>query len=473
MMHLLYIIFRFEWRQLTRQLIPVFALLFFLGMGSYSLYNGKRFVSHQLDGLDSLEQNYRNHKRDLLARFQADTTTAEGKTMARQAGIPQVVEYRNPPYAASPPYRLSAMAIGQRDLLPYFDIVTSKRDTFASSGTAITNPEKLASGNFDFSFVLIYLFPLLLIVWSYDIYASEVAQQTEKLLAVQGANIRRIMALKLLFRFLWVCTIAWLLSIAGFRIHSETTGLTVADALLWLLGIILYLLFWYAVTWLVILGKRSSRLTMVRLLGIWFTLTFLLPAIAHKIVEVAHPMPSRTKLITAQREEIELTWEMPVPQLLDTFYLNNPKYAKLKSPGDTARYGNKRFVAYYDLLGKRINKHVKKYNEEVAEHNALLRKLGWLSPVIQMQTFLNAVARTGLEDYLDYREQVGAFQDKWVGHMNNYMLHNKKLDMNDIRNLPRFELHENPYRWRKVLALSLPVLLFVILVFLVAKHKNI
>lgn len=473
MMHLFGIIFRFEWRQLTRRATPVLALLFFFGTGAYSLYNGKKFVGHQLDGLDSLEQNYRDHRRDLLARFQADTTTAEGKKIAAQAGIPQVVEYRNPPYAAFPPYRLSTMAIGQRDLLPYFDIVTSKRNTFSSPGTTITNPEKLASGNFDFSFLLIYLFPLLLMVWSYDVYAGEVEQGTDKLLTVQGADIRRIMAFKLLFRFLWVCAIAWGVSIAGFWIHSKVTGLTVTDVLLWLFGITLYLLFWYAVTWLVILRKKSSRLTMVRLLGIWFILTFLLPAIGHKIVEVTHPMPSRTELIAAQREEIEHTWEMPIPQLLDTFYLNNPKYAELKSPGDTARYGNKRFVAYYDLLGRRMNRHVKKYRKKAEEHNALLRKLGWLSPVIQMQTFLNAVAQTGLEDYLDYREQVGAFQDKWVAHINSYMLYEKKLQENDIRNLPHFELREKPGRRIAILIQGLPVVLVVVLLFLVAKRKTI
>ncbi|RNL81734.1 DUF3526 domain-containing protein [Sinomicrobium pectinilyticum] len=473
MTRLLCIVFRFEWRQLTRQFVPVFALLFFLAMGSYSLYNGKKFVSHQLDGLDSLEQHHRDHRRALLYRFQADTTTAEGKTMAAQAGIPQVVEYRNPPYAAFPPHRLSALAIGQRDLLPYFDIITSKRDVFSSTRTTITNPEKLAAGNFDFSFVLIYLFPLLLMVWSYDIYSSEMEQQTERLVAVQGGHIKRILALKLLFRFLWVCTIAWLLSIAGFWLHRETTGLTVTDALLWLFGVTLYLLFWCAVTWWTVLGKKSSRLTLIRLLGIWFALTFLLPAITNEIVEVSHPLPARTELISAQREEIEHTWDMPVEQLLDTFYINNPQYTTLKSPGDTAHYGNRRFVAYYDLLGRRINRHIKKYNMEVAEHNALLRRLGWFSPVAQMQTFLNAVARTGMDDYLTYREQVGTFHDEWVIHMNNFMLYDKKLDENDIQNLPRFELRENRDQWKKTLLLGFPVFLFVILIFLAAKRKSI
>ncbi|MGS2761172.1 DUF3526 domain-containing protein [Sinomicrobium sp. M5D2P9] len=473
MTHLFRIVFRFEWQQLIRQFIPVFALLFFLIMGTYSLYNGKRFVSHQLDGLDSLEQNHRNHRRDLLNRFQADTTTADGKRMAAQAGIPQVVEYRNPPYAAFPPSRLSVMAIGQRDLLPYFNVVTSKRDAFSSARTTITNPEKLASGNFDFSFVLIYLFPLLLIIWSYDIYSSEAEQGTEQLVAVQGGEMKQILVFKLLFRFILVCTTAWLLSMAGFWLHRETTGLALTDALLWLLGVTLYLLFWCAVTWLTVLGKKSSRITLIRLLGIWFALTFLLPAIANKIVEVSHPVPSRTELISAQREEIEHTWEMPVAQLLDSFYINNPQYAALKSPGDTARYGNKRFVAYYDLLGRRINKHIQKYNGEVAGHNALLRKLGWLSPVVQMQNFLNAAARTGLEDYMDYREQVGVFHDQWVAHMNNFMLYDKKLDENDIQSLPHFELRENPDKWKKVLLTGLPVFLFTMLVFLAAKRRNI
>ena len=110
---------------------------------------------------------------------------------------------------------------------------------------------------------------------------------------------------------------------------------------------------------------------------------------------------------------------------------------------------------------------------EVAEHNALLHRLGWFSPVAQMQTFLNAVARTGMDDYLTYREQVGTFHDEWVIHMTNFMLYDKKLDENDIQNLPRFELRENRDQWKKTLLLGFPVFLFVILIFLAAKRKSI
>ncbi|SFW18278.1 ABC-2 family transporter protein [Sinomicrobium oceani] len=465
------IIFRFEWQQLTRRLVPVIAMVCFVLMGSYSLYNGSAFTKRQLQGIDSIEQHFLEHRSALLNRFQADTTTKEGKLMAVQAGIPQVVEYRNPPYTVFPPSRLSALAIGQRDLLPYFDIITSKRNDLTSSRTEIINPEQLAAGNLDFSFVFIYLFPLLLVVWGYDVYSGEAEQQTEKLLAVQGAALKPVLAFKLLFRVGCVCIIAWALSIAGFGIH-RIAGMSFADGLYWLGGITLYLVFWGMLVWLVILGGKSSHVTLIRLVGIWFSLTFLFPAIAYETVEVIYPVPSHTALISDQREEVEQTWEIPVGELLDIYYENNPQYVSLRSPSDTAQYGNRRFVAYYDLLDRRIRKHAEDYNHRADRHYDMLDRLGWVSPVLQMQTSLNTVARTGPDDFAAYREQVSDYRDEWVSHMNRFMLHNRKLKPADIAELPLFTFHEIPGRANRVFRSVWPVFLWTLILFFLSKRKT-
>lgn len=469
-MQLFLLISRFEWRQFLRQPVQLLLLLFFLLMSLYSLYNGQSFVQRQLTALDTLANNQQVHLQELISRFHTDTTTAKGKMLAQQAGLPQVVEFKAPPIATNPPQALAALAIGQRDLLPYFDVISSKRDVLTPPNAEIANPEKLASGNFDFSFVLIYLFPLLIIILSYDLFSREAEQQTDRLLAVQSGAINRILWHKILFRLLLIILLTNILSLIGFFTHPASTALHMPDVLLWILVTNTYLVFWFAVCWLIITLRKSSQLNALILIGIWLLLTLILPATINKFAGIKHPMPLRTELVSNQRETMTHTWEMPIPQLLKEFYQNNPQYLSLKTNGDTAIYGSKRFVAYYDLLGRRMNKNVMEYNTAAAKHNAWLSQMAWLNPVAQMQTLLNATAQTGLSDYLYYQNQTNLFQNQWVKLMNGYLLSNKKLSLAEVQNLPVFHPAKNQSRTSRILVSTLSIWLAILLILLVARQ---
>lgn len=439
-MSLLKVIFWFEWRQFLRQPAQWLIFIFFLFTGIYSLYNGKEFIAQQQSGLDSLNHNQQNHLQELISRYNGDTSTAKGKILAAQAGVPQVVEFRAAPAAANPPSGLAFLAIGQRDLLPYYDIITSKRDIFTPPNSEIANPEKLASGNFDFSFVLIYLFPLLIIILGYDVLSKEKELQTDRLLTVQGTKIRLVLGYKLLFRLFLVCSLAWLLTFLGILMHPAANSLTFTAIFLWWFVETSYLLFWFAVCWLVILLRYSSGVNALILLGCWLTLTLVMPALANEVTEAVHPMPLRAELASQQRQVITETWETPIPELIEIFHRNNPQYIYLRSAADTATYGNKRFAAYYDLLGRRMNSNIRRFNRSIQDHNLLLSRIAWFNPVAQLSGLLHTTAHTGLDDYLYYQQQVSDFQNHWLKFMNGYLLQHKKLTLNELRNLPSFQL---------------------------------
>ena len=471
-MYLFKLIFRFEWRQFLRQPSQLLILLFFFLMGLYSLQNGLHFVERQTTGLDTLAKNQQAHLQELISRFSADTSTTKGKILAQQAGIPQVIEFRASPAATNPPGGLALMAIGQRDILPYFDIINSKRDILTPPNAEIANPEKLASGNFDFSFVLIYLFPLLIIILSYDLFSKEAEQQTDRLLTVQSGNISRILLHKLLFRLLLISLLTTILSLIGFFIHPYPTALHLPDVSLWFFVTSTYLLFWFSICWLIIASRKSSRINALILLGVWLFLTLILPALVNKMASLKHPMPLRTELVSSQRETMLHTWEMPIPQLLEKFYKNNPQYLKLKSPADTSTYGNKRFVAYYDLLGKRMNKNVKKKKNAAEVHNSWLSQMAWFNPVAQIQSLLNATAQTGLSDYLYYQKQTVFFQDQWVKLMNSYLLSDRKLTLNEVKNLPSFHPAMDKTRSAGILKSSISIWMAILIILLIANKKK-
>jgi ABC-2 type transport system permease protein len=413
---------------------------FFITAGLYSIYDGYHFTQKQLSAIDSLQQAYQKKYQEAVASFSADTTTATGKTLYNQAGIPAVIEYKNPLYAIHKPQSLSVLSIGQRDIYPYYDIITRKRNFLQGANAEISNPEVLASGNFDLAYVMIYLLPLLAIALCYNVLSKEKEQQTDKLLSLQGLYFGRIMSYKLVFRFMLIGVMAWLLSLIGFISSALLISFDPLAAILWIPSISVYLFFWFAVIHFIIRLNKSSVQNALYLLGMWCFFLMLLPALCNAIVRLYYPVPLKTDAAVALRENSEAIWALPRKLLIDTFYLNNPKYKHLRADSDTSENSSKRFAAYYDLLGRRMTQVVKHYNQYPDKQNAAANNASWINPAMKTQYILNGIAETGLKDYRSYEDQVNAFQKTWVDFMNDYIISDKKLTLSDLKNLPEFKL---------------------------------
>ena len=443
-MNLLKTIFLFELRLLARQKVVLGLIAFFFLTGIYSIFYGYHFTKRQLVAIDSLEQGYHKKYLEIEASFTADTSTAEGKLSAAQAGIPSVIEYRNPLYAIHQPAVLAPLAIGQRDLVPYYDVITRRRNFMQEPNAEISNPEMLAAGNFDLAYFMVYLLPLLAIALSYHTWSKEKEQQTDRLLVVQGNHFKRIIVYKLAFRFLVVALLAWLLSAIGFICAAFLNPFNWSAAILWLLTVSAYLFFWFAVCFFVIKLGQSSAANALYLLGIWCFFLILLPSISNAFIRLSYPIPLKTDAAVALRENSEAIWAMPKQKLIDTFYLNNPKYNSLKAAADTSENSTKRFAAYYDLLGHRMTRSIANYNLYPKKQNDISTKLSWINPATKTQYLLNSIAETGLNDYLSYQSQVNNFQKTWVDFMTFYIVYNKNLKLNDLQHLPRFILKPIP-----------------------------
>jgi ABC-2 type transport system permease protein len=449
-MNLLKTVFGFELRMLCRQRLLLCLIAFFFLTGLYSIYDGYHFAKKQITAIDSLERAYDKKFNELANSFKADTTTAEGKVSYAQAGIPAVIEYRNPLNAVNRPARLMSLAVGQRDLLPYYDVITRRRNAVQAPNAEIANPEMLAAGNFDLAYVIIYLLPLLAIALSYNTWSKEKEQQTDRLLAVQGKHVERIIFYKLGFRFTVVALLAWLLSAIGMISDSLLNSFNLITSLLWLFTVTAYLVFWFSICLLLIKLGRSSAANALYLLAAWCFFLLVSPAITNAIVRQAYPIPLKTDEAVALRENSEAIWAMPKQALIDTFYMNNPKYYSLKSPADTSENSTVRFVAYYDLLGRKMTSTIEDYNQHPQKQHSISAKLGWLNPATKTQYLLNSIAESGQTDYLCYQNQVNRFQKTWVDFMTDYIIHNKNLTLADLHHLPRFEMIPTPGKRKNI-----------------------
>ena len=80
-------------------------------------------------------------------------------------------------YAVLPPTALATLAVGQSDLLPSYVKMTSDAKETVLATTELENPQRLLTGRFDLAFVLIYLYPLLILALTFNLLSSEKEQR--------------------------------------------------------------------------------------------------------------------------------------------------------------------------------------------------------------------------------------------------------------------------------------------------------
>ena len=168
-----------DWRTLRADFtIAAVAAIFGLSL-AYGLLNGVRWTDQIERALDTAAEEERTR----FGELQAETASLE-----RGGGaVPAYRDPRNPSvlgqsrgarYAMLPPLALTPLAIGQSDLLPsYYRMSTDAREAILSA-VEIENPRTLMTGRFDLAFVIVYLYPLLILVLSYNLLSAEKEQGT-------------------------------------------------------------------------------------------------------------------------------------------------------------------------------------------------------------------------------------------------------------------------------------------------------
>ena len=97
---------------------------------------------------------------------------------------------------------MAGLSIGQADVNPVVKRITIKTFEAQKYDTDLVNPMNLQSGNLDLSFVLIYLLPLLAIVFTFNAISEETETGTWRLVAIQAKSKLGFVLAKLAVRLL-------------------------------------------------------------------------------------------------------------------------------------------------------------------------------------------------------------------------------------------------------------------------------
>ena len=194
------------------------SMAFLVGLTVFGAYSGRHVLQRQFASIEAMKLE-EMQRRDRLRGGLVTTSTGDKPTPGAPAGTQTTPAMLGGELGSTsavlPPGPLAGLSIGQSDMLPGFFRISTNSLQASMEEDEIANPRHLLTGRLDFGFVVIALYPLLILALSYDMLASEIENGTFSLVMSQPIRLSELIIGKLAVRFLAIITTAVLT--CGFR----------------------------------------------------------------------------------------------------------------------------------------------------------------------------------------------------------------------------------------------------------------
>jgi ABC-2 type transport system permease protein len=367
-------------------------LLFLLFAGLVALYSGQQFLHKQRENIDK------------TAHFQQESIERNVHFFNKEMGL--LLYYLRFAFVNETP-PIAALSIGQRDVNPSVQSVTIRNLENQKYDTDLVNPLHLALGNLDFSFVLIYFFPLVVIAFSYNLLSEEQERGTWPLVRSQARSPKKMLWKKLSVRYATMAGVLGMLLLAAQ--HQFCLPLDEYFGALVLLAF-LYLTFWFALIWAVTSFDKSSDQNARILLTCWILLTVLVPALINGLTAIAYPVPETFETLMAQREGYHAKWDQPKAPTLQKFYDHYPQFKTYPLP-------DRQFSWLWYYAMQQMGDDDALAQTKALKNKLLLREksgsqLALLLPTLHTQLQMNDLCRSGMKNHLAFLDSLAAFHER-------------------------------------------------------------
>lgn len=318
--------------------------------------------------------------------------------------------------AILPTAALAPLALGQSDLYPDSYRITTKSRVDFMYDSEIENPWNLLTGRFDVAFVVIYLLPLLVLAWSYNLVTGEREQGTLRVLLSQPVDLGPVVLAKVLVRagvlLFWAVSIpAVILAL----LRPETRAGAGVMGLVYFAGVTAaYALFWFGLAVVVDAFSRSSALSALALVSTWVILVLVVPVAVNVLAAIVSPAPSRAELATQTRLITIANFEALSGKFrADYQYVANPELLRPKNGRFEVPERMRAFFLAAERLDQEIGKVLDAFDASLARQQAFVDRVAFVSPAIVAHEGLAALAGNGTARFQRFHQQVTTFHEQW------------------------------------------------------------
>ncbi|MEL7124484.1 MAG: hypothetical protein AAFO07_33920, partial [Bacteroidota bacterium] len=404
------IVFLYEWKHFVRNPFKVVALFLFIVAGVYALYNGANLYNKQVTEIEGITAKLVDQKQETIAFYDNGEKGPKGRPWV-DVSTPFWATWYLPVYHYKKPSPALVYSIGQAEQYGFYKRITFQSSPYdADMAEEIANPERLQSGTLDFSFVLLYLMPLLLLIWLYNIKGAEADGNFLSLINVQATSPNTWLFSRVAFYLTLMTAVIFGLMVFGGVLTNVFNEASTTFGQIFML-LLLYIMIWGVAYAFILYTGKSSIGNTLKMVGLWLLFAFISPAIVHQWVSIKHPANLMTDYIDSQRDEREKIYSLPDSAFqlhVDALF---PEI--VKSP---VYQDKERKVLAMNRSGSAIANELKKKSIVKIENsndakNQLIRFSYWFNPVTFFQNKLNSLSQTHYIDYQNYRNEIQTMID--------------------------------------------------------------
>lgn len=412
---------RIELLLILRSRMAVVALALLLVVTTLSVLAGLHAVSLQQQAID----------RALLV--QEEELARQRAHIPAQGEDPGNIGYYTFHATWDRPPPLAFLALGQRDVQPSLLRVRLLGLQAQLYESEAFNPELSLAGTFDFSFVLVFLVPLVAIALTHDLVSSErESGRLRLLLATAGGRNQRVFVRRGALRYLLVLLALVLPVVAGLT-HAGAWS-PAAFGILALAA--LYTAFWFALSAAIATLSRSSATSAMVAMGVWLVSTLLLPTVANTAINRGIPASKGVDMMLAQRQLVHGGWDLPKEATFERFFRTHPQWSDTAPV--TGRFHWKWYYAMHQAGDEAVAPQVAEYRDSLLHRQQWSDRSGLLLPGIGAQGLIHRLADTDLRAQLDYQDSITAYHGSLRHYFYPYLFRERPFFASDFDHIPAY-----------------------------------
>ena len=415
-----------ELKHFLKSKAKVLSFLFFVLACVYSIFNGFELQEKQIATIDNIQLEEKETISKMVTWFENGEKGPKDRSWIDITDPYWSVRY-TPTYVIKNPSKLLPVGIGQAEQYGYYQKVSIWSSTFDGDIVEeISNYERLVNGNIDFSFLILFLLPLLLIILTYNLNGLEKDLKFNNLIAIQTGNNNSWIFYRLMFYvFLILVTVDSLFLSVGF-INNVITS----DLFNLILLSNIYILVFIILFYFIIIKSNSSTSIAFKMISLWLFLCVLIPGAVHQFVNIKYPTNYMTDFLDANRKDTYDVFKFTKEKLNDQLLNIYPDLKSTQHAQDTTV--NRTVVR--NCMSAIVNQlniaAINKIEQQNDEKNRLIKKTYWFNPLSFFQNKWNAITSTDYDSYKNYRNYIQSNINDRLELLTFECWDDKKVDLN-------------------------------------------
>ena len=377
-----------ENKQLTRKPFKIIALIAFVLTCTYGLWQGADFYAKRQIALERVELNNQQQRDQAIEWYNKGIKGPESKPWVNIEKPFWAIWYAAL-HEMDKPKPISILSTGQAEQFAFYTQVGVWSTAYDLDLIAeIHNPEFIGVGALDFTFVWLFLLPILMIILLYDVKGLEYDLGLLKSIELHVSNQYKWILARVSYYVLLVTSILIITTLASLTISEAS----LENVIVFFAYSYLYCLIWFGIFFLIIVLGKGQTDQAIKMLLVWLSFAVLIPGAIHQYLNFKYPPNYMLEWVTTMREGSDEILSLSLTESkkrLSEYPIIKKSNLELDKADESHLSSLNRLLWSLEMqnVANNISAELENKNEEI-------KRLSLFSPILLFQNQLNNLCGT-------------------------------------------------------------------------------